>query len=111
MLKFMVVLTRREGTSALDFRRYFKEVHEPLEKQIPGLKRYVQNFVVDEARRKRPAWDAIIELYFDNWTSMESAWASAEGRASTDDLTAFADVERSGWSVVEEAVIVGGKFE
>jgi uncharacterized protein (TIGR02118 family) len=111
MLKFMVVLMRREGTSAVDFQRYFKEVHEPLAKQIPGLKGYVQNFVVDDARRKRPAWDAIIELYFDDWTSMESAWASAEGRASTEDLAAFADVERSEWSVVEEAVIVGGKSE
>ena len=39
MLKFIVVLTRREGTSAVEFERYFKEVHEPLAKNIPGLKR------------------------------------------------------------------------
>ncbi len=45
MLKFMVVLVRREGMSATEFKRYFKEVHEPLAKQIAGLKRYVQNFV------------------------------------------------------------------
>jgi uncharacterized protein (TIGR02118 family) len=107
MLKFIVVLTRREGTSATEFQRYFKEVHKPLAKQIPGLKRYVQNFVVDDAKRKRPAWDAVIELYFDDWASMESAWASAQGRASTEDLTAFADLEKSAWSVVEETVILG----
>ena len=107
MLKFIVVLTRREGTSAVEFERYFKEVHEPLAKNIPGLKRYVHNFVVDDARRKRPEWDAIIELYFDDRASMESAWESAQGRASTDDLAVFADLAKSAWSVVEEAVILG----
>ena len=107
MLKFIVVLTRREGTSAVEFERYFKEVHEPLAKNIPGLKRYVHNFVVDDARRKRPEWDAIIELYFDDWASMESAWASAQGKSSTEDLAAFADLAKSAWSVVEEAVILG----
>jgi uncharacterized protein (TIGR02118 family) len=107
MLKFIVVLARREGMSATEFERYFKEVHEPLAKQIPGLRRYVQNFVVDDATRKRPAWDAVIEFYFDDRASMESAWASAQGRASTEDLAAFADLGKSAWSVVEERVVLG----
>jgi uncharacterized protein (TIGR02118 family) len=105
MLKFMVVLVRREKVSWLEFQRYFKEVHEPLARKIPGLKRYVQNFVVDDPRRKRPEWDAIIELYFDDWEVMEAGWASSEGEAGTNDLEAFADLERTTWSVVEEVVV------
>ncbi len=35
---------------------------------------------------------------------MESAWASAQGQASTEDLAAFADLEKSSWSVVEETI-------
>ena len=105
MLKFMVVLVGRDGMSSEEFRRFFKEIHEPLAKKIPGLKRYVQNFVLDDPRRKRPEWDAIIELYFEDWAAMEAGWASAEGQEATNDLAAFAALDRSGWSVVEEIIV------
>lgn len=92
--------------SSLEFKRYFKDVHEPLAKKISGIKRYVQNFVVDDPRRTRPTWDALIELYFDDWAALEAAWAYPEGHASSDDLTMFADLERTTWSVVEEMVVL-----
>ena len=95
MLKFMVVLVRKDGMDQREFKRYFKDVHEPLAMRIAGLRRYVQNFAVDDPHRKPPAWDAIIELYFDDGEQMEAAWATAEGKASTADLSAFADIERS----------------
>ena len=106
MVKFMVVLRRRSSMTVEQFRRYFKEVHEPLALQIPGLRRYVQNFVMDDPKRSRPPWDAIIELFFDDWASMERSWASAEGQASTDDLAQFTDLNRSAWSLVDELVIL-----
>jgi uncharacterized protein (TIGR02118 family) len=105
MLKFMVVLVRKAGMDRLEFKRYFKDVHQPLARRIAGLRRYVQNFAVDDPHRKPPAWDAIIELYFDNWERMEAAWATPEGKASTEDLAAFADIGRSTWSVVDEDTI------
>lgn len=105
MLKFMVVLNRLAGTTSGQFRRYFKEIHEPLALSIPGLRKYVQNFALDDLKRNRPKWDAIIELYFDDRLSMESSWASAEGQAATADLAHFADIEQSSWSVVEEFVM------
>lgn len=106
MLKFMVVLVRKDGMDQREFKRYFKDVHEPLAMRIAGLRRYVQNFAVEDPHRKPPAWDAIIELYFDDWEQMEAAWATAEGKASTADLSAFADIERSSWSVVDENTIL-----
>jgi uncharacterized protein (TIGR02118 family) len=71
MVKFMVVLSRRASMTPDRFRQYFKEVHEPMALQIPGLRKYVQNFAMDDSKRNRPPWDAIIELYFDDWPSME----------------------------------------
>ena len=106
MVKFMVVLSRRSNMTPERFRQYFKEVHEPLALQIPGLRRYVQNFVIDDPKRSRPPWDAIIELFFDDWASMVRSWASAEGQASTDDLAQFTDLNRSAWSLVDELVIL-----
>jgi uncharacterized protein (TIGR02118 family) len=106
MLKFMVVLYKRPEMSSEEFRRYLRGVHGPLAKNLPGLRRYVQNFVQADRKRNSPGWDAVIELYFDDWVSMEAAWASGEGAASDADLPAFADLSRTSWSVVEEVVTV-----
>lgn len=102
MIKFVVVVHRRAGMSREDFQRHLREVHGPLAKRLPGVRRYVQNFPVHDAKRKPPAWDAVVELYFDDRKTMEAAWASPEGAASDADLPMFADLSRSTWSVVEE---------
>ena len=105
MLKFIVVLYKRQDLSAEHFRNYFRTVHGPLAERLPDLRRYVQNFVAEDAHRKHPGWDAVVELYFDDRASMEAAWASPEGIAATEDLKNLADLERSSWSVVEECVV------
>jgi uncharacterized protein (TIGR02118 family) len=106
MLKFMVVIYRRPDLSEEQFRRHLKEVHGPLAKKLPGLKKYVQNYVADDAKRKHPGWDAIVELCFENHESMEKAWDSPEGAASDADLPLFADLKRTTWSVVEEVTVL-----
>lgn len=102
MLKFMVVLYRRPDLSPAEFREYLEKIHAPLAKKIPGLKRYRQNHAADDRKRKRPGWDAIVELYWEDRETMEAAWASAEGVASDADLAAFADLDRTTWSIVDE---------
>ena len=74
MLKFMVVLYRRPDLTQVEFFRHLKEMHAPLAKNLPGLKKYAQNHVAPDPKRKPPGWDAIVELYFDNWEAMEAAW-------------------------------------
>lgn len=74
--------------------------------QASGLKRYVQNHALEDSKRQPPAWDAVIELYWENREAMEAAWASPEGAAATADLEAFADLPRSSWSIVEENVAI-----
>jgi len=105
MLKFMVVLYRLPELTPGVFRQHLKEVHGPLAKRLPGLRRYIQNFVCEDDRRKSPGWDAIVELYFDDREAMERAWASAEGAASDADLPLFADLTRTTWSVVDEVTV------
>jgi len=106
MLKFMVVVYRRSDLSREQFRRHFEEIHGPLAKKLPGLKKYVQNFVCADSEREEPGWDAIVELYFDDKAAMEAAWASPEGAASDADLPEFADMTRTTWSVVEEVTVL-----
>lgn len=106
MLKFMVVVYRRTDLSPQQFRRHFEEVHGLLARKLPGLKKYVQNFVTHDAGREHPGWDAIVELYFQDREAMDKAWESPQGAASDADLPAFADLTRTKWSVVEEVTVL-----
>jgi len=105
MLKFMVVLCKRSDLTGAEFRRHLEQVHGPLARNLPGLRKYVQNYVLADPKRKAPGWYAIIELYFDDWAAMEAAWVSSQGAASDADLPAFADLTRTTWSVVEEVIV------
>ena len=102
----MVVLYRRPDLTRAQFRRHLQQIHAPLARNLPGLRKYLQNHVSDDPKRKSPGWDAIVELYFDNRESMEAAWASPQGAASDADLPLFADLQKTTWSVVEEITLL-----
>jgi uncharacterized protein (TIGR02118 family) len=106
MLKFVVVVVRRPELTTTQFRHHLEEVHGALAKNLPGLKKYTQNYPCLDAKRKAPAWDAIIELYFQDWAAMEAAWSSPQGAASDADLPLFADLNRTTWSAVEEIILL-----
>jgi|SRR6516225_3969491 uncharacterized protein (TIGR02118 family) len=105
MLKFIVILHKRSDMTAPQFRDYLRRIHAPLAKGLPGLRKYVHNYPAADPIRKPPPWDAVIELYFDDWSTMEAAWTSSQGTASDADLPLFADIDRTSWSVVEEMEI------
>ena len=102
MLKFMVVLYRRPELTPQEFRRHLEQIHAPLVKTLPGIRKYAQNYVLPDLNRKAPAWDAIVEIYFDTYEAMQAAWDTPQGRASDADLPAFADLTRTTWSIVDE---------
>jgi len=104
MVKFMVVLYRREDLSPEEFHANLRQIHGPMAELIPGLRRYVQNHVAFDPSRMHPGWDAIVELYWDDRASMEAAWRSTEGEAATQHLIDFVDLSRSSWAVVDEEV-------
>ena len=104
MLKFLVVLYRRPDITAERFHAVLRDEHGPMAERIPGLRRYVQNHVARDPGRDHPGWDAVVELYWDDWASMEAAWLTPEGRAATAHLAEFVDLERSTWSVVGEEI-------
>jgi uncharacterized protein (TIGR02118 family) len=104
MIKFVVVLSSRPGMTREDFSVYLRTAHRNLARRLPGLKRYVQNHVVEDSKRRPPSWDAVVELCWESRDAMEAAWASPEGEAASADLEAFADLSRSSWSIVEEVV-------
>lgn len=100
MVKFMVVIYRRPNLSEGKFRGYLENVHGPMAERIPDLLHYTQNFIAPDSTRRHPGWDAIVELCWADRSTMEAAWASAEGQRATADLAEFADLSRTTWSIV-----------
>lgn len=80
MLKFVVVLYRKQGMTRYAFRAYLQDVHGPIAERIPGIYRYIQNHVVADETRTDPGWDAIVELWWESTEVMEMAWQSPEGQ-------------------------------
>lgn len=105
MLKFMVVLYKRNDISRDAFREYFATTHRELASSLPGLRSYRQNNVFSDPNRKPPPWEGIAELFFDDYEAMQAAWASPQGRRATEDLGEFTDLDRTSWSVVDDITI------
>ncbi len=104
VVKFVVLLARKPGSTREWFRSYLRHVHGPLAEAMPGLAGYVQNHVTGDPARRDPDWDAVLELWWDTSEAMERAWGSPEGKAATADLVFFADLAQTRWAVVEEEV-------
>jgi uncharacterized protein (TIGR02118 family) len=70
------------------FERHYREVHVPLVKQLPGVRRYTFS------RAARPVrgdlYYRIAELDFDDIAALQQAFASPEGRAAASDVDTLA---------------------
>ncbi|MCY7303064.1 MAG: EthD family reductase [Thermoleophilia bacterium] len=74
-MKAIILLTRRDGDSPEDFRRWWLEEHAPLARQLPGLRKLVFNLVGGDAPH-----DGGAELWFDSVEEFEAAYASEIGQ-------------------------------
>ncbi len=85
MIKSLSLLTRKPGMTHEQFVKHWLEVHGPLARKVPGLRRYVQSHILEE--RTRPdipstdvEIDGVAELWYDDRESMLRAQATPEGR-------------------------------
>jgi uncharacterized protein (TIGR02118 family) len=115
MIVRMGLLTRKPGTTAEQFRRHWREMHGPLAAQMPGLRRYHQNHIVDsvqsEANCASGDWhlDGISELWFDDPAAMRAAVTSDAYRAvAADEPNCMVGTKVI---VAEQNVVVPASFE
>ena len=107
MIKLVYCITRRPGMTREEFSRYWREVHGPIGRRIPGLRRLVQSHPVPHPPEfSQPDFDGMAELWFDDLAALEAARRSPEWRASTADETNFVDNTRTAIFVTEELEIV-----
>ena len=67
------------------FERHYREVHVPLAKGLPGLRRYTLSRETVPVRGGDPCY-LIAELDFDDMTALREAFQSPAGRATASDV-------------------------
>jgi len=106
MIKLVYCITRRRGMTLDEFSRYWREVHAPIGRRIPGLRRLVQSHPVPHPPEMAPPdFDGMAELWFDDMTALEAARRSPEWWASSADEANFIDGTRTAVFVTEEQEI------
>lgn len=88
MAQLMVIYGRPADPAAFD--AYYRDVHVPLAKTIPG----VRSYIVSDGPVATPAGPAdahlIATLEFDDMAAIQAAFASPEGQAAAADVGRFA---------------------
>ena len=84
-MRLMVLYGRPADTEAFDL--HYRDVHIPLAKKLPGLRRYHVSRGVNVAFGEDPAY-LIAELDFDDAAGLQASMGSAEGKAAGADMVA-----------------------
>ncbi len=108
MIKSIAVAFRKPGMSLEEFHHYWKNVHAPLAKKIiPGMRKYVQNYVMPMPGRENEG-DGIVEMWWDDMQAYRNfiAWVQTDaGKELRDDGDKFSDMTRSKLWLVEEFIV------
>lgn len=82
MVKFLVLYNTPEDPEA--FERHYRDVHIPLSKKLPGLRRYTIGRRAMAIRGSAPSY-WIAELEWDGMDALQQAFQSSEGQATAQD--------------------------
>jgi uncharacterized protein (TIGR02118 family) len=89
MFKLITLLAKKNAMTDSEFASYLLDVHAPLAKKMPGLRKYVVN-IVQRPPKNEPEYHGVAELWFDDRNSMKSAFSSPEGQITQKDTENFA---------------------
>lgn len=84
-----LVALYRKPADVAEFEKHYFEVHTPLVKEYPGLKK-LEITRITGAPIGETKYHLLCEMYFDSKEALDAALASKEGRAVAKDLMSFA---------------------
>jgi uncharacterized protein (TIGR02118 family) len=87
MVKLIALYRRPADPAAFD--KHFDEVHIPLVRKVPGLRK-LEVTRVTGAPIGESKYQAVLELYFDDRDAMDRSVATPEGKAVLRDVITFA---------------------
>jgi len=87
MVKVIALYKKPENIEQFD--RHYYDIHVPLVKKMPGLKKFEVDSVVSSPGGESP-YHLVANLYFDNHESLKNANSSEEGKTAAKDVNNFA---------------------
>ena len=87
MVRFLVLYDTPSDTAA--FERHYHEVHVPLAKELPGLRRYTVSRDTTVIRGGVPFY-LVAELEWETMDDLRAAFGSPQGRATAADVAELA---------------------
>jgi len=109
VIKAISLLVRKDGMTHEQFVTHWLEIHGPLARAVPGIRRYVESHLLSD--RKRPDIpsmdidiDGIAELWYDSREAMDRVMATPEAKTLLADGATFIGRIRS--FIVEEKAII-----
>src|SRR3982750_344686 len=105
MIKFIALITHKDGMAFDAFDTHWQHTHGPLIAQAPGLRRYVQSHLVNDLGPDYPqAFDGMSEAWFDDMESFVKAFRSDAWAAAVADVPNFMR-DRGKWLLTTEGPI------
>ncbi|MGH8012235.1 MAG: EthD family reductase [Candidatus Binataceae bacterium] len=110
LVKGVWQLKRKPGMPLDEFRQYWIETHGTLGSKLPGLRRYVQSHLIDEAYLyAEPRYDGVAQLWFDSADAMRAAFGSAAGKELSADGPKFIETALLRNFVAQEHIQVASR--
>lgn len=81
MVKIVNFWKLREGVDLEGAEKQYLEVHVPMAKKIPGLRKYT----IAKARGRNPAFYRLAELHFEDMDAAKKGLSSPKGKATLGD--------------------------
>ena len=108
MLHVLYFITRKPALGETEFHRYWREVHGPIAKKVPQLRRYVQSHRIPFAGANS-TYDGAAEVWIDNEAALGALRQSPEYlKGALADEFNFIDMSRVEWLVTNDHVILDG---
>ena len=91
MAKVIAMYKRPADPAAFD--RYYRDVHVPIAKKVPGLRRYEVNTGPVGTPAGEAPYHVVAIMTFDSLDAIQRALTSPEGQAAAADLANFAQAD------------------
>ena len=105
MFTVTFVVNEKPGMDRAEALAYWRDTHGPIVREVPGVRRYVQQHAV-AAPEGEPPFLGVASMSFDDQEAFAAAAASPQFAAAIEDVPNFGDT-RLTTAFTEDVVIVG----
>ncbi len=110
LVKGIFQLGAKPGLTPLEFRKHWREIHAVVAMKMPGIKRYVQSQLIDEAYAyARPRFDGVAHVYFESAQALADSFDSQGGKDDLADGELFIDMPNMTFFIARELVVIDAR--